>query len=204
MEAAAVLIVAETVKEQSRSSTAQKSRTYAWDFMRCLRDNALLGRALERSGVPKDQAFGDPRHLPLNGKVVGLLRLAPGSAYDSCLTQWTEEERLWWGCLLCASDAFSAHVRESAFALAPVEANWGSAEATPHPRAALGNHKFMAPLMAACTQAALQGGFARHGCPEPPQTGFEVLTGWGLPSENQASTKCLVLPLPFALALVHG
>jgi hypothetical protein len=102
------LVVARAAQRGTPLQAAQK----------LLQDSVLFQDALRGLNELK---YGDPfgPQSPLLGRALGLVRLVPGIAYESALTAWTDEERVWWKLLGHVDDAYSARVQDAVTADVP-------------------------------------------------------------------------------------
>ena len=163
-----------------------------------LQDSVLFQDALRGLNELK---YGDPfgPQSPLLGRALGLVRLVPGIAYESALTAWNDEERVWWQLLGHGDDAYSARVQDAVTADVPERVALG---------AGAGGAAFqtigLCTLAVADAQSVLGGTFCRPGAADQGQgaLGNTWLQRWGL--GHPPTVPVVVLPLPMALAVVSG
>ena len=161
-----------------------------------LQDSVLFQDALRGLNELKyDDPFGP--QSPLLGRALGLVRLVPGIAYESALTAWNDEERVWWQLLGHGDDAYSARVQDAVTADVPERVALGAGGAAFQ---TIG----LCTLAVADAQSVLGGTFCRPGAADQGQgaLGNTWLQRWGL--GHPPTVPVVVLPLPMALAVVSG
>ena len=99
-------LVGQVTKEKCRGREEARRRTFAWDFARILKANSAFKEIIAATGFDVGTVLEQPADLGIHGRVLALLCLRPGTHWGCPLTQWSSEERIWWGCLQRSSDSF--------------------------------------------------------------------------------------------------
>ena len=82
----------------------------------------MVQDALQAAGVDSDMAFAHGSRL--HNCILGIVRLTPGTYYESSMTKFNSQERLLWQTLQYGDDAFSANARDACAIRDPVQAEF--------------------------------------------------------------------------------
>ena len=90
----AAFILGSSLKSRGRSGAGHGTRTRAYNSSYLLSQSSMVQDVLQAAGVDSDMAFA--RDSRLHNCILGIVRLTPGTDYESSMTKFNSQERLLW------------------------------------------------------------------------------------------------------------
>ena len=181
--------------DKHRGRKGEQRRVFDRKFNKILKDSDAFTESIAAAGFDIETILGQPEALGMHGSVLALMCLVPGALWSGPLTLWSAQERTWWDCLMRPTDAFSVSVERLAVARERVEADFQQ-----QPCVRYGFKSFLASTTETCAAQVMAGHYLVVGGAEA--TGLEfVISAAG---RAGAALRCIVLPLPLAVAIAYG